>query len=267
MKGFTRDKKFVPMTDYKKVTRKSRDPKAKTQGVRMKRTNVSSIKAGDKCFCGRTSVKGGLCPSCRDMGVFFEKQKIEQAQRNPKNVGAMERKERDHEHNLKPYWGGWYCPNCTTGKFAKMEGNMQIRTRKERDFTESDKLTALELIERKPDTTADHLSESTDIGGLDNEDAILEIDRILNILLREGKITVDDPNAEFPKYRITARGSKQKEIQRLQEKAMAIGKQRVDSMISGTPEETKALWEKEKQAHIELASLEGRTLREGFAES
>ena len=38
MKGFTRDHKFVPMTDYKKVTRKSRDPKAKTQGVRLKRT-------------------------------------------------------------------------------------------------------------------------------------------------------------------------------------------------------------------------------------
>ncbi len=33
MKGFTRDNKFVPMTDYKKVTRKSRDPKVKTQGV------------------------------------------------------------------------------------------------------------------------------------------------------------------------------------------------------------------------------------------
>jgi len=37
MKGFTRDNKFVPMTDYKKVTRKSRDPEVKTIGVRMKR--------------------------------------------------------------------------------------------------------------------------------------------------------------------------------------------------------------------------------------
>ncbi len=92
MKGFTRNNKFIPMTDYKKVTRKSRDQKAKTQGVRMKKTNVSSIKAGGTCFCGRTSVKGGLCPSCRDNGVFFEKLKIEQAQQNPKNVGAMQRK-------------------------------------------------------------------------------------------------------------------------------------------------------------------------------
>jgi len=37
LKGFTRDKKFVPMTDYKKVTRKSRDPKVKTEGVRFKK--------------------------------------------------------------------------------------------------------------------------------------------------------------------------------------------------------------------------------------
>jgi len=37
MKGFTRNKKFVPMTDYKKVTRKSRDPEVKTQGVRLAR--------------------------------------------------------------------------------------------------------------------------------------------------------------------------------------------------------------------------------------
>jgi len=95
VKGFTKDHKFIPMTDYKKVTRKSRDQKEKTQGVRMKKTNVSSIKAGGRCFCGRTSVKGGLCPSCRDSGVFFEKQQIEQAQRNPKNVGSMQRNARD----------------------------------------------------------------------------------------------------------------------------------------------------------------------------
>ncbi len=37
MKGFTRDNKFIPMTDYKKVTRKSRDQKAKTQGVKIER--------------------------------------------------------------------------------------------------------------------------------------------------------------------------------------------------------------------------------------
>jgi len=37
VKGFTRNKKFIPMTDYKKVTRKSRDQTAKTQGVRLQR--------------------------------------------------------------------------------------------------------------------------------------------------------------------------------------------------------------------------------------
>ncbi len=37
MKGFTRDNKFVPMTDYKKVTRKSRDPEVKIQGIKIER--------------------------------------------------------------------------------------------------------------------------------------------------------------------------------------------------------------------------------------
>jgi len=99
MKGFTKDKKFRPMNNSKGV-RKSRDQKEKTQGVRMKKTNVSSIKAGGKCFCGRTSIKGGLCPSCRDSGVFFEKQQIAQAQRNPKNIGAMERNARENFADL-----------------------------------------------------------------------------------------------------------------------------------------------------------------------
>ena len=35
MKGFTRDNKFIPMTDYKKVTRKSRDPE--TKGIKIQR--------------------------------------------------------------------------------------------------------------------------------------------------------------------------------------------------------------------------------------
>ncbi len=37
MKGFTRDKKFIPMTEYKKVTRKSRDSQTKLEGVRLRR--------------------------------------------------------------------------------------------------------------------------------------------------------------------------------------------------------------------------------------
>jgi len=47
MKGFTRDHKFVPMTDYKKV-RKSRDPKEKTQGIKIERKKRNnSFKIGD----------------------------------------------------------------------------------------------------------------------------------------------------------------------------------------------------------------------------
>ncbi len=37
MKGFTRDNKFIPTTDYKKVTRKSRDQKIKNQGIKIER--------------------------------------------------------------------------------------------------------------------------------------------------------------------------------------------------------------------------------------
>jgi hypothetical protein len=90
------DGKFHPHNKSKGI-RKSRDPKEKIQGIRMKKTNVSSIKAGGKCFCGRTSIKGGLCPSCRDNGVFFEQQQIKQAQRNPKNIGAMQRSAKNIE--------------------------------------------------------------------------------------------------------------------------------------------------------------------------
>jgi len=43
MKGFTRDKKFVPMTDYKKVTRKSRDTKTKGVVIRKQRDNNAEI--------------------------------------------------------------------------------------------------------------------------------------------------------------------------------------------------------------------------------
>ncbi len=42
MKGFTKDHKFVPMTDYKKVTRKSRD-NTKTQGVVIRKQRVSDL--------------------------------------------------------------------------------------------------------------------------------------------------------------------------------------------------------------------------------
>jgi len=42
MKGFTKDGKFHPITEYKGV-RKSRDQSVKTQGVRMKRTSGRSL--------------------------------------------------------------------------------------------------------------------------------------------------------------------------------------------------------------------------------
>jgi len=62
----------------------------------------------------------------------------------------------------------------------------------------------------------------------------------------------------------------------LKQKIMGLGEERVQSTIHGTgegstPEQdianTRAIWEREKKAVIELADLEFRTLREGFAES
>jgi hypothetical protein len=52
MKGFTKDHKFIPMTDYKKVTRKSRDPEVKSQGVRLARNGVktTTIKLPDDAW-------------------------------------------------------------------------------------------------------------------------------------------------------------------------------------------------------------------------
>lgn len=43
MKGFTKDGKFHPITDYKKGTRKSRDQKAKTQGVIRKHRRFDNL--------------------------------------------------------------------------------------------------------------------------------------------------------------------------------------------------------------------------------
>jgi len=57
MKGFTKNKKFIPMTDYKKVTRKSRDKKS--IGVRLAResNDSSELKEQIQQFNGKSSIK------------------------------------------------------------------------------------------------------------------------------------------------------------------------------------------------------------------
>lgn len=47
MKGFTKDGKFHPITDYKKGTRKSRDQKAKQQGVKIKPRKQRQVMASE----------------------------------------------------------------------------------------------------------------------------------------------------------------------------------------------------------------------------
>ncbi len=48
MKGHMKDGKFHPHTDYKKGTRKSRDQKAKTQGIRFAKQRSSIFKMNDR---------------------------------------------------------------------------------------------------------------------------------------------------------------------------------------------------------------------------
>jgi len=74
MKGFTKDHKFVPMTDYKKVTRKSRDPEAKTQGVVIRKARtVTKLKKLPDVFSSNSnysfqSDKGEISLSLDDFG-------------------------------------------------------------------------------------------------------------------------------------------------------------------------------------------------------
>ena len=73
-----------------------------------------------------------------------------------------------------------------------------------------------------------------------------------------------------------ARLAKKHQIKRLQNDAIDTAHRRVLVMHAGvapksTPSEDKArikqLWEHEKKVHINIARLQGRKLREGFAES
>lgn len=66
MKGFTRDGKFHPITDYKKGTRKSRDRKVKTQGVEVER----KAREGKPMGVGNTMIGGTA--SVRD--INFDQQ-------------------------------------------------------------------------------------------------------------------------------------------------------------------------------------------------
>ncbi len=58
MKGFTRDGKFHPISDYKKGVRKSRDQNSKQQGVKIER------KKHDSCDCGGGLTDFGDCERC-----------------------------------------------------------------------------------------------------------------------------------------------------------------------------------------------------------
>jgi len=89
MKGFTRDKKFIPMTDYKKVTRKSRDPKEKTIGVRFARqksvntfknlSNDELIGKFDKIFKEKNNENLQLQREMNSRGLYVNRDSIPQS--------------------------------------------------------------------------------------------------------------------------------------------------------------------------------------------
>jgi len=62
-------------------------------------------------------------PADSNMRVIGKKVHVQ-----PKGEGS----EAEHIHNLKSYWGGWYCdtPDCPTKKYQKKEGDMEIVTEK-----------------------------------------------------------------------------------------------------------------------------------------
>ncbi len=62
-----------------------------------------------------------------------------------------------------------------------------------------------------------------------------------------------------------ARIQKKKDIRYFENLTQELGEKRVDAMINGG--DTAKIWEQEKRAHMQLARLQNKKLREGFAES
>ncbi len=62
-----------------------------------------------------------------------------------------------------------------------------------------------------------------------------------------------------------ARLQKKKDIRYFKKLTEELGEKRVDAMINGG--DTAKIWEQEKRAHMQLARLQNRKLREGFLES
>ena len=142
MKGHMEKDGFHPHTEYKGV-RKSRDQQAKTEGVRLRRTNVQRLeidkaeKLGEQAFeDGKSSVPAGD----KNLNELFKKRKVGDPLTIPQ---------------LKAWSDGWWN---ASKKLENYEKN-----------------TALDFIKRHPNATIDNLSESTDIGDPDRIVAILEL--------------------------------------------------------------------------------------------
>ncbi len=62
-----------------------------------------------------------------------------------------------------------------------------------------------------------------------------------------------------------ARLQKKRDIRYFVKLTQELGDKRVDAMMNGG--DTAKIWEQEKRAHMQLARLQNKKLREGFAES
>lgn len=143
MKGHMEKDGFHPHTEYKKGTRKSRDQKEKTQGVRLRRTNEQNLQIENAFAIGEQAFEDGksnVPAGDKNLNDLFKRRKVGDPLTIPQ---------------LKAWSDGWW------------NGSKKLEN--------YEKNTALDFIKRHPNATIDNLSESTDIGDPDRIVAILEL--------------------------------------------------------------------------------------------
>jgi len=164
LKGHMEDGKFHPHTQYKGI-RKLRDQQAKTEGVRLRRTDAQRLeikkaeKLGEQAF---QEGKSGVPAQDPNAMKLLEGKKVGDALTLPQ---------------LKAYIEGFH--------------NAEMKLER------AEKKTALDFIKRHPNATIDNLSESTDIGDPDRIVALLELFGKV-----EENFDPKDKLKEFPQYRI-----------------------------------------------------------------
>lgn len=156
MKGFTRDGKFHPITDYKKGVRKSRNQSEKEQGIRLERvqdekplTQDFIIRNMDKKF---VSVNSGL--------VISAEQMLRHMSRFSTMKGTKERKEFKNWKLYEPERMKRINPKTKGGREIKRWVGFNASSSEGAEWWTSDKLYDLKWIMKENDDT---ISEGTPI--------------------------------------------------------------------------------------------------------